>query len=129
MFALTDLDSSLHACSLSNELVASLSQRDRHLHEQSVRSKLVESMVQAAMAVSQQQRNSQKQRTASLSSSTSSQDDALRISRNLIIPYQPETSSRDLATCEGVFRMLDAWQQQDDARLATLQRKHLKHLI
>ena len=86
-------------------------------------------MVQAAMAVSQQQRNSQKQRAASLSSSTGSQDDALRISRNLIIPYQAETSSRDLATCEGVFRMLDAWQQQDDARLATLQRKHLKHLI
>eukprot|EP00045_Choanoeca_perplexa_P001668 m.21130 g.21130 ORF g.21130 m.21130 type:complete len:344 (+) comp11101_c0_seq1:50-1081(+) len=108
--------------SLSAELIASLSQRDRHLHEQSVRSKLVESLVQAAMAVPVQSR------PASLSSSSNSQDEASRTSRHLVIPYQADKSSKDLTTCEGIFRLLDAWQQHDDDRVAALQRKHLSNL-
>jgi hypothetical protein len=109
-------------CSLSAELVASLSQRDKHLHEQSVRTKLVESMVQGAMTAPKQQRSTS-------TSSTGSQSDMPRASRNLIIPYQQETSSKCLVTCEGIFRMLDAWQQQDEAKLAMLQGKHLAQLV
>eukprot|EP00730_Choanoeca_flexa_P014093 TRINITY_DN6032_c0_g1_i2.p1 TRINITY_DN6032_c0_g1~~TRINITY_DN6032_c0_g1_i2.p1 ORF type:complete len:347 (+),score=47.53 TRINITY_DN6032_c0_g1_i2:32-1072(+) len=110
--------------SLSTELIAILSQRDRHLYEQSVRSKLVECILQVEMQL----------KTTALheplgSSTTSSDELATTIpNQHLVIPYRPTLTSRDLLACEAVFRMLDAWQQRDDARLALLQAQHLEHL-